>query len=129
MANENVNVLGGPLAVCNLAPRTGFYRSGCCETGPEDTGAHVVCVQMTHEFLEFSAAHGNDLMTPHPDFGFPGLVPGDRWCLCAMRWREALEAGAAPPVFLAATHRRALEFLRLEDLIRHAVDRPVAGPF
>lgn len=129
MESLQKNVLGGPLAPCSTSPRTGFFRTGCCETSEEDAGAHVVCAQLTHEFLQFSAAQGNDLTTPMPDFGFPGLVPGDRWCLCALRWVEALEAGVAPLVYLAATNQRALEFVRLEDLIRHAVDRPMAGPF
>ncbi len=116
------NVFGGPLAPCSTRPLTGFYRTGCCDTGPEDLGAHVVCVEMTAAFLEFSARAGNDLSTPAPDFGFPGLVAGDRWCLCAARWQEALEAGAAPRVVLRSTHARALEIVRLEDLKRHALD-------
>jgi len=101
---------------------TGFFRSGCCETGPRDHGAHVVCVVTTAEFLAFSKARGNDLSTPVPEFDFPGLQPGDRWCLCAARWREALEADAAPKVVLAATHQRALEYVSLEDLKRYAID-------
>ena len=116
------NVLGGPLATCCTAPLTGFYRDGSCHTGPQDVGTHVVCAQVTPEFLEFSVARGNDLVTPVPQFHFPGLNPGDKWCLCALRWKEALDAGVAPPVVLAATHEKALEFVSLEDLKRHAVD-------
>jgi hypothetical protein len=101
---------------------TGFYRTGCCETGPEDVGAHVVCAEMTEEFLEFSKARGNDLSTPAPAFGFPGLRPGDRWCLGAARWREALEAGVAPRVALLATHEAVLDYVTLEDLKKHALD-------
>ncbi len=114
------NVLGGPLQPCGTDPLTGFYRDGCCHSGPEDLGAHVVCAQVTAEFLAFSKEHGNDLSTSQPALGFPGLVPGDRWCLCASRWQEALEAGVAPPVVLEATHARALEWASLEDLRRHA---------
>ena len=116
------NVLGEPLEVCSLRPRTGFSRSGSCETGPQDLGSHTVCAQVTREFLEFSRKQGNDLVTPVPAFGFPGLKPGDRWCLCAARWKEALEAGAAPRVALRATHERALEFVSLADLKPHALD-------
>jgi uncharacterized protein (DUF2237 family) len=116
------NVLGGPLATCCTEPVTGFYRDGNCHTGPQDFGTHVVCAQVTREFLEFSVAHGNDLVTPVPQFRFPGLNPGDKWCLCATRWKEALAAGVAPPVVLAATHEKALEFVSLADLKRHAVD-------
>jgi uncharacterized protein len=119
---EGRNVFGEPLAVCCMAPMTGFYRTGCCETAPEDLGAHVVCVETTAAFLEFSKSRGNDLSTPMPEFGFPGLKPGDRWCLCAARWQEALEAGAAPRVVLGATHKAALEHVALADLKRHALD-------
>lgn len=115
------NVLGGPLAICSLSPRTGFTRSGCCETGPEDLGSHTVCAVMTAEFLAFSRRRGNDLSTPMPQYAFPGLVPGDRWCLCAPRWAEALAAGCAPRVVLAATHERALDSCTLEDLQSHSV--------
>jgi len=115
------NVLGTELATCSEDPPTGFYRDGCCNTGAEDRGLHVVCAEMSAEFLEFSAAAGNDLSTPMPQFGFPGLEPGDRWCLCVTRWKQALEAGAAPPVFLEATHIAALEFVSIEDLKAHAV--------
>jgi len=117
------NVLGGPLATCSTAPLTGFYRTGCCETGPEDRGSHTVCAVMTADFLAFSAAQGNDLSTPVPEYGFPGLKAGDRWCLCAPRWAEALAAGRAPRVVLAATHAGALAWCNLEDLKAHAVDR------
>ena len=102
------NVLGTELRTCGLDPLTGFYRDGCCNTGPQDRGVHTVCAQVTAEFLAYSKAQGNDLSTPRPEYRFPGLKPGDRWCLCAMRWREADEAGAAPPVVLAATHEKAL---------------------
>jgi uncharacterized protein len=119
------NVLGRPLAECGRDPPTGFYRTGCCDTGPGDVGLHVVCARVTAEFLAFSRAHGNDLSTPVPEFGFPGLRPGDRWCLCATRWKEALEAGVAPPVVLAATHMSALEFVSLEELTAHALDAEV----
>jgi len=119
---DETNVLGGRLEPCSDEPRTGFYRDGCCNTGPEDLGLHVVCARMTAKFLAFSKAHGNDLSTPHPEFGFPGLKPGDRWCVCAGRWREALDAGVAPPVVLSATHEEALAVVSLEDLKRHAVD-------
>jgi len=116
------NVLGGPLALCSAAPLTGFFRNGCCDTGPEDVGSHTVCVVMTEAFLAFSKAAGNDLSTPHPEFGFAGLAAGDRWCLCAPRWAEALAAGMAPGVVLAATAEGALEWCALEDLKRFAVD-------
>ena len=119
---EETNVLGGRLEPCSVEPRTGFYRDGCCNTGPEDLGLHVVCARMTAKFLAFSQAHGNDLSTPQPDAGFPGLKPGDRWCLCAARWREALEAGVAPPVVLSATHEETLAVVSLEDLKRYALD-------
>jgi len=119
---EDSNVLGGRLEPCSDEPRTGFYRDGCCNTGPEDLGLHVVCARMTAKFLAFSKARGNDLSTPQPEAGFPGLKPGDRWCLCAGRWREALDADAAPPVVLSATHEEALAVVSLEDLKRHAID-------
>ena len=116
------NVLGGELQTCSANPLTGFYRDGCCRTGPEDSGLHTVCTVMTEEFLEFSQSSGNDLSTPHPELGFPGLLPGDRWCLCALRWVEALEAGCAPRLVLAATHGSMLEFATLEVLKAHAAD-------
>ena len=118
----DVNVVGGQLLPCSTDPVTGFYRNGCCDTGSEDTGVHTVCAVVTAEFLEFSARAGNDLTTPRPEFGFPGLRPGDRWCLCAARWREALEAGSAPRVVLAATHEATLEIVALKDLKRYAID-------
>jgi hypothetical protein len=120
--HDLTNVLGDPLATCSLSPRTGFTRSGECETGPEDIGSHTVCVQVTREFLEFSRERGNDLTTAAPELGFPGLKPNDRWCLCAARWREALEAGQAPRVVLRATHARSLEVVSLQDLKAHAID-------
>lgn len=116
------NVLGQPLHLCSDAPLTGFFRDGCCRTGPRDAGRHVVCAKVTKAFLAFSRARGNDLVTPRPEWGFPGLSPGDRWCLCAERWREALEAEVAPPVILRATHEAALRHVSLEDLLRHAID-------
>jgi uncharacterized protein (DUF2237 family) len=114
------NVLGTDLATCSTDPMTGFYRNGCCDTGADDLGVHVVCAQVTDAFLEFSRSVGNDLSTPQP--GFPGLRAGDSWCLCARRWQEAFEAGAAPPVRLEATHISALEWVRLDDLRAHALD-------
>lgn len=116
------NVLGEPLQTCCESPMTGFYRDGCCNTGPDDFGVHTVCVQTTAEFLEFSRARGNDLTTPVPEHGFPGLKPGDRWCLCAARWKEALDAGVAPRVVLTATHEATLEYASLEELKKHAID-------
>lgn len=116
---EAKNVLGGKLEVCCTAPMTGFYRNGKCETGVDDRGVHVVCAQVTDEFLAFTKAQGNDLSAA--GFGFPGLKAGDRWCLCVSRWQEALEAGAAPPVDLAATHAAALKTVSLDDLTNHAV--------
>lgn len=120
------NVLGEPLALCCTDPMTGFYRTGRCDTGPEDVGLHLVCARMTAAFLEFSVERGNDLVTPSPAFGFRGLKPGDCWCLCVLRWKEALEAGVAPQVRLAATHMSALEFVDLEDLVAHAIDAPTS---
>ena len=113
------NILGTNLEVCSLNPITGFTRSGCCETGPEDLGQHTVCAEVTDEFLQFSKLQGNDLMTPRPEFNFTGLKPGDRWCLCASRWLEALEEGIAPPVILEATHEKALEIIDLAELKYH----------
>lgn len=115
------NVLGTELKDCSRDPLTGFYRDGCCNTGGDDTGLHLVCAQMTDEFLRFSQAVGNDLLTPLPMFQFPGLKAGDKWCLCVTRWVEALEAGVAPPVDLEATHISALEFVSLADLKAHAL--------
>ncbi|MCH2138332.1 MAG: DUF2237 domain-containing protein [Phycisphaerales bacterium] len=116
------NVLGGPLLPCSTDPMTGFYRTGCCETGPDDHGSHTVCIVATAEFLAFSKMAGNDLSTPMPHYRFPGLQSGDQWCLCALRWLEALQAGHAPLVVLGATHERALDVLDLEDLRTHAVE-------
>jgi uncharacterized protein len=116
------NVLGEPLEICSFKPMTGFYRDGCCNTGQEDIGSHTVCAVMTSAFLDFSKSRGNDLLTPLPEFGFPGLKPGDRWCLCAARWQEALEANQAPRVILRATHESALSYCSLTDLRRLAVD-------
>lgn len=115
------NVLGTELQTCSVDPMTGFYRDGCCQTGPEDLGLHTVCAEMTEEFLKFSKQRGNDLSTPNEEWGFPGLQPGNRWCLCVLRWKEALEANMAPRVVLDATHMSVLEFVDLEDLQRHAV--------
>ena len=113
------NVLGGPLASCCTSPRTGFYRTGRCDTGPGDLGVHVVCAQVTDEFLAFSREAGNDLSTPRPEFGFEGLNPGDRWCLCAPRWKEALDAGMAPKVVLESTHEETLAIVPLGVLKDH----------
>jgi len=115
------NVLGGELKSCSEQPMTGFFRDGCCNTGPHDTGAHTVCAELTAEFLQFSKNAGNDLSTPRPEFAFPGLNPGDRWCLCAARWVEAFEAGAAPRVVLEATHERTLDYVPLATLRRFAI--------
>jgi uncharacterized protein (DUF2237 family) len=115
-------VLGGLLQTCSDSPATGFYRDGCCNTGEDDLGVHVVCVRVTREFLAFSFARGNDLSTPHPEFGFPGLKPGDKWCLCAARWVEALRAGAAPRLVLAATHEVMLGYAPLAELKKFAID-------
>ncbi len=119
-----LNVLGDELEPCGIDPLTGFYRDGLCATGPEDVGRHVVCAVVTEEFLDHQRSVGNDLSTPMPQYRFPGLVPGDRWCVVAVRWQQALEDGAAAPVVLAATHARALDVVSLEDLRRHAVDVP-----
>ncbi len=115
------NVLGSKLASCCTDPMTGYYRDGFCNTGMDDRGSHVVCAIMTQEFLDFTKAQGNDLCTPIPAYRFPGLKAGDKWCLCALRWREALQAGAAPSVVLEATHQKALQYIHLEDLKAHAV--------
>ena len=126
MANDNEevarNVLGEPLQSCSEDPVTGFFRDGCCNTGPEDHGVHTVCAIMTEDFLSFSKARGNDLSTPVPAFGFPGLQPGDRWCLCAARWLEAYEGGMAPKVSLGSTHEVTLEIVPFEALKKHAID-------
>ncbi len=127
-ARNGRNVLGGPLALCSEDPLTGFTRSGCCETGPQDLGSHTVCAQVTDDFLRFTASRGNDLSTPVPQAGFPGLRAGDRWCLCASRWREALEAGVAPPVLLASTDEAALAVVSLDTLRLHALDADEGMP-
>ncbi|MEQ9453375.1 MAG: DUF2237 domain-containing protein [Phycisphaeraceae bacterium] len=115
------NVLGTELAECSRDPLTGFYRDGCCRTGADDVGLHTVCARVTEAFLAFSRAAGNDLSTPRPEYAFPGLKAGDRWCVCVERWKEALEAGVAPPVVLEATHMSVLEFVEMEVLEEHAV--------
>jgi uncharacterized protein (DUF2237 family) len=120
--NAARNVLGGPLLPCSVAPLTGWFRDGCCNTDARDQGLHVVCCEMTEAFLAFSLRAGNDLSTPRPEYGFPGLQPGDRWCVCAARWEEARRAGVAPPVLLEATHEAALQVCRIEDLRAHALD-------
>lgn len=117
------NVLGEPLQTCCTAPMTGFYRNGRCETGPQDVGVHVVCAQVTAEFLTYTKSMGNDLSTPVPGFNFPGLQPGDKWCLCASRWKEAMEDGVAPPVDLVATHEAALRVVALDVLKKHALEQ------
>jgi hypothetical protein len=118
---STLNVLGTELQACSFDPLTGFFRDGCCRTDEHDRGSHVVCARVTAEFLAFSRKRGNDLVTPRPALRFAGLKPGDRWCLCALRWKEALQAGVAPPVHLEATHARALELLDLADLQAHAL--------
>lgn len=118
----SINVLGAALAPCSDRPKTGFFRNGCCDTSDEDHGVHTVCVQLTADFLSYSAARGNDLSTPAPEHGFPGLKPGDRWCLCASRWKEAYDAGKAPHVVLSSTHEATLEIVELELLTRYALD-------
>ncbi|WP_343852415.1 DUF2237 domain-containing protein [Algoriphagus jejuensis] len=115
------NVFGEKLLPCSTAPMTGFYRNGCCETGEEDVGMHTVCVELTTQFLVFSKSRGNDLSTPRPEFDFPGLRPGDRWCLCATRWMEAYQSGCAPRVFLEATHEASLEIIPMDLLISSAI--------
>lgn len=120
--SRDLNVLGEPLTPCCHSPKTGFYRDGFCRVGPEDAGIHAICAIMTEEFLAYSLAQGNDLSTPKPQFGFPGLSPGDRWCLCASRWQQAVNVGVAPPVILSGTHERALEVTTLAILRQHALD-------
>jgi uncharacterized protein len=124
VAGDAVNVLGRPLAPCSYEPLTGYFRDGCCRTDPTDQGLHVVCVVVTADFLAFSRARGNDLSTPRPEYRFPGLKPGDRWCLCALRWLEALQAGMAPEVVLEATHVNTLGVVTLDQLRAYAVDAP-----
>ena len=120
--DAKLNVLGEPLVPCSENPLTGYFRDGCCNTEAADVGSHTVCTRVTADFLEFSLNRGNDLTTPHAEFGFPGLQPGDQWCLCAARWQEALEAGKAPMVVLQATHAACLRIVKLADLKRYAVD-------
>ncbi|MBW3584279.1 MAG: DUF2237 domain-containing protein [Cyanobacteria bacterium 0813] len=122
MVTEATNVLGGKLENCCTSPMTGYYRDGKCNTGGGDFGAHTVCAQLTEEFLQFTKSNGNDLSTPVPEFNFPGLKPGDCWCLCASRWKEAMDAGVAPPVVLAATHALTLEYVSLDELKQHTAD-------
>ncbi|MFC6156500.1 DUF2237 family protein [Kribbella jiaozuonensis] len=122
--DSDLNVLGGPLEECGTDPVTGFYRDGCCTSGPEDLGSHTVCAVMTADFLAHQASVGNDLITPRPEYNFPGLEPGDRWCVVAARWLQAYHAGAAAPVVLASTHARTLDTIPLTALREHAVDVP-----
>lgn len=124
---SDINLLGTDLQPCSIAPMTGFFRDGCCKTGPDDLGSHTVCAVMTEEFLEFSQARGNDLSTPRPEYQFPGLKPGDRWCVCAARWQEAADAGAAPRVVLSATHRLAARNASESTLRIHAIDESNDG--
>ncbi|MDJ0986438.1 MAG: DUF2237 domain-containing protein [Desulfobacterales bacterium] len=119
--SDDKNVLGQKLQLCSVDPITGYLRTGTCETGPQDSGSHVVCAQVTDRFLEYTKSRGNDLSSPIPGSSFPGLKPGDRWCLCALRWKEALEAGVAPPVIMEATHEAVLRHVSLEDLKHHAL--------
>jgi uncharacterized protein (DUF2237 family) len=116
------NVMGKPLEICSLSPVTGFQRNGNCRTSKIDLGVHGVCSEVTEDFLDFTRSRGNDLSTPNPAYGFPGLKPGDRWCLCAARWREAMEHGVAPPVVLSATSENVLKYVTFEDLLKHAAD-------
>ena len=119
-----LNVLGRKLEVCGTDPMTGFYRDGCCNTGPNDTGRHTVCCELTQGFLDYSLSRGNDLLTPRPEYGFPGLREGDKWCVCVSRWKEALDAGVAPKVSLEATHVNALRTVSVDDLLAHALEAP-----
>lgn len=122
MDKKAKNVLGTDLEACCYQPQTGFFRDGFCHTGPQDRGSHTVCSEVNQEFLEFSKSKGNDLSTPRPEVGFPGLQEGDRWCLCVLRWKEAFEAGVAPPVIIRACHETALQYVKLEDLKKYAID-------
>ena len=123
--DKDLNVFGDTLKKCGCNPMTGYYRNGKCSTDPTDKGLHTVCVEMTKEFLSYSKSQGNDLSTPKSEWGFPGLVPGDKWCLCALRWQEAYEAGKAPLVYLEATHKKTLTVLKLTDLKKHAVQAKI----
>ncbi|MDK2123086.1 DUF2237 family protein [Parachitinimonas caeni] len=125
--STRMNVLGLPLQPCSFAPLTGYFRDGCCRDNEQDAGRHIVCVQVSADFLQFSKRVGNDLSTPRPEFGFPGLKPGDRWCLCATRWVEALTSGHAPPIYMAATDEGILDLVSLETLVEFALDRPTAN--
>lgn len=127
MEEAQQNVLGTALEVCGLDPKTGYFRDGCCNTGPTDLGTHTVCAIITQDFLDFTRSRGNDLETPRPEFGFPGLKPGDQWCLCAMRWEEARVAGCAPNVRLKATNIKTLEYCDLDDLKAYDAERPVTA--
>lgn len=119
---DDKNVFGEEIETCSENPMTGYFRDGCCRSDDQDLGMHVVCTEVTEEFLEFSKAAGNDLSTPRPEFDFPGLKPGDRWCVCALRWKEAMDNGVAPPVVLTSTHESVLEVISIEDLKRHSLD-------
>lgn len=121
----DINVLGQALKPCSFEPLTGFFRDGCCRTDESDQGEHIVCVVLSTKFLSFSQQRGNDLSTPRPEYGFAGLKAGDQWCLCAKRWLEALQGGAAPQIILAATHENILDLISLETLVEYAIDRPV----
>jgi uncharacterized protein (DUF2237 family) len=123
MMEETKNVLGGSLIACSMSPLTGFYRDGCCKTGTEDTGTHTVCAQITNEFLAYTKSRGNDLETPIPAYNFPGLKEGDYWCLCVLRWKEALKVGKAPNIKLEATHIKSLEFVELTVLKEYAIEK------
>lgn len=125
MPKASTNIFGERLITCSNDPLTGFYRTGCCDSGPEDRGKHMVCVVMTASFLEFSKSKGNDLSTPIPQYGFPGLKQGDRWCLCVLRWKEAYDFGAAPQVVLEATHEEALKYVSMEALLEYAYRREI----
>ena len=122
---QTLNVLGSALVPCSYDPLTGFFRDGCCKTDSQDAGSHVICAKVTQEFLDYSGSVGNDLSTPRPEYRFAGLKPGDRWCLCALRWQQAHQAGLAPPVILESTHARALEFVEMEALLACALSKPV----
>jgi uncharacterized protein (DUF2237 family) len=122
------NVLGTPLVPCSYDPLTGYFRDGCCNTDAQDSGSHVICTRVTQAFLDFSVARGNDLVTPRPEYRFRGLQPGDRWCLCALRWKEAFEAGVAPAVVLESTHERALDYVTIEQLRAHEYLRQPSQP-
>lgn len=124
MPKKQVNIFGEPLQTCCTDPMTGFHRDGSCRTSVQDVGRHVICAEMTEEFLQYSKSRGNDLITPRPEYDFPGLEPGDRWCLCAGRWKEALDADVAPPVVLASTEVTALDVVSRDTLVEHALDAP-----